>query len=1276
MRLLSAAGPRGNCRKLSIVMTEPTREQDRWRQIEEIFLVALDLSPTELPAYLEGACAGDEDLRREVERMIAADQRTEGLLESPVAGLPSWDALQEAAEKDEKTASAPTQVWVGHTSMVQGELLAERFRVVRFIAAGGMGEVYEAEDLELGEQVAIKTVRPELTRDEATMERFRREVQLARRVSHPAVCRCYDIFHHNFPPVEKQPERPSLTFLSMEFLDGETLAERLDRTGPMTTDEALPLVRQIAEGLAAAHDEGIVHRDLKSANVLLVATPRGLRAVVTDFGLARLGSGGGTITKSGLTLGTPAYMAPEQVKGEEITPAADVYALGILMYEMVTGHFPFEADDSLVMALRRLHEDPTSPRHYVQDLDPRWERTILRCLKRTSAERFATAREVIRFLESPAAADPETPGRRWLSVALLAFTLAVLGLMAGWYAGRHPAESPAAVPTMGEEAVVPRRSVAVLGFKNLSNQEEMRWLSMALAEMLTMELAVGERLRTIPGANIARMKVELDLENESSFATDTLKAIQRHLGCDLVVGGAYIVTGEALRLDVRIEDVVEGTAEVLLTESGSQAELLALVARTGRRLRAELGFEEPAASAGVDRALPQAPEAARLYAEGVARLRLFDALGARYKLEAAADIDPGAPLVHAALAESWKSLGYDSEARAAARRAYELREALPPTERTLVEARFHEAMGEREKAVAIYQAWNDLFPDDVDQGLRLAAVQTASGRGEDALATLDELRRLPSPAGDDPRLDLAEAVAAESLSDYRRTLRAAVRGAERSRTLGARWLLANALFHQGRALWRLGKMDEAEEVAIRSEAMLEGLKDRSGFADALNLRANIAENQGRLEEAVKLYEWALAAHREIGYQAGVTQVLNNLAVALRRTDEKRAEALYVEALAIARQLERKRDIAQGLHNLALLRRNQEDLSAAKELFEQSLALAEEIGDRGIESTCLNNLASLLREQGDLDAASETFERALALAREIGDKRGVASRLNNLGILRRQRGELEGAFEAFKESGAIYRELGDERRLRLRLINLASLERKRGYLAASRALYEEVEELQAQVDDTGVRANWLNGFGLVHAAEGDLVTAQRMVEEGIALRRSLGAEARVLVGQTDLAMIHLYAGHPKEAEILARDAARGLVKMEQADDAVIAETLWSRALLAQGRLGEAREVLEKAKPSAVSHDLESRLRFELIQAALDARGPRPEAGFAWIEDLLRQAREMGFGELVLEIRLVQGFAALDGGRIEEGRSQLHELVAEASAQGFLSLAHQAERSLKS
>lgn len=285
-----------------------------------------------------------------------------------------------------------------------GDWVAGRFRILGLLGRGAMGEVYRAEDSLLGENVALKVLPADAEETAVAVKRFLKEIRLGRRISHPNVCRVFD---SGLDRGNRAGGRSrSLYFFTMELLEGETLGHRLQRQGRMGVEEARPILRQVAEGLAAAHGAGVVHRDLKSENILLVLSEPGApaRVVVMDFGLARtLRWDEWTPITHGL-LGTPAYMAPEQVEGgRAITPAADVYALGVVLYQMLTDALPFHGGGPFETALKRLTHDPPPPSRLVPDLDPRWEDLILRCLARDPAHRFATARDVLDALPAPGA---------------------------------------------------------------------------------------------------------------------------------------------------------------------------------------------------------------------------------------------------------------------------------------------------------------------------------------------------------------------------------------------------------------------------------------------------------------------------------------------------------------------------------------------------------------------------------------------------------------------------------------------------------------------------------------------------------------------------------------------------------------------------------------------------------------------------------------------------------------------------------------------------------
>jgi serine/threonine protein kinase len=294
-----------------------------------------------------------------------------------------------------------------------GDLVAKRYKVVRVVGSGSTGEVYEALDTALGGAVALKTLKPAFSSHAVERERFRREIQSARKVTHPNVCRIFDL------GIEEMGKQQRI-FLTMELLSGQSLAQRLSKAEPYSYAEALPVISQLANGLQAAHDSGVVHRDLKPGNIMLLEPSPGrgaARAVITDFGLALSDDQTGIrLTESADLVGTPEYMAPEQGDVGKVTPAADIYALGLIVYEMLTKRRPFDSEPTpMANILKRRNQPPRSLRALLPDVDPVWDATVARCLQRVPEARFPRATDVVAALEGRIAPMPEPPKKGGLS---------------------------------------------------------------------------------------------------------------------------------------------------------------------------------------------------------------------------------------------------------------------------------------------------------------------------------------------------------------------------------------------------------------------------------------------------------------------------------------------------------------------------------------------------------------------------------------------------------------------------------------------------------------------------------------------------------------------------------------------------------------------------------------------------------------------------------------------------------------------------------------------
>ena len=306
---------------------------------------------------------------------------------------------------------------IDHGRFEPGAIFDDRYRIIGRIGKGGMGEVYRADDLKLGQPVALKFLPADLDNDPARLTQLHSEVRMARQVSHPNVCRVYDVGEHE-----------GHTFLSMEYVDGEDLASLIRRIGRFPEDRAIELARQICAGLAAAHDRGVVHRDLKPANIMLDGSGK-IR--ITDFGLA--GAAGET-----LRAGTPAYMAPEQLAGGEVTPRSDIYALGLVLYELFTGRRAIEGRNFAELIARREQEGITKPSEIVRDLDPSIDRAIMRCVEPDPAQRPRSALAVAAALPggdplAAALAAGETPSPEMVAAAGTTSALKPAGAFAGLF---------------------------------------------------------------------------------------------------------------------------------------------------------------------------------------------------------------------------------------------------------------------------------------------------------------------------------------------------------------------------------------------------------------------------------------------------------------------------------------------------------------------------------------------------------------------------------------------------------------------------------------------------------------------------------------------------------------------------------------------------------------------------------------------------------------------------------------------------------------------------
>lgn len=1136
-----------------------------------------------------------------------------------------------------------------------GDLLAGRFRVIAFLNEGAVGEVYEAEDTELKVRVAVKVLRPEIAHDPVEMERFRREIHLAREVTHRNVCRTFDLFRHR-----------EVVFLTMELVRGETLAERLARAGALPPEEALPIVRQMAEALAAAHEAGVIHRDFKSENVILSQSGSGLRVVVTDFGLAVGGSTGregeARLTTTGHMVGSPAYMAPEQVRAEEVTRATDVYALGVVIYEMLTGELPFLGETAFATAVKRLTEPPPSLRAKRAGLDPVWERVILRCLRPDPDGRFSDPMEVPWALVGDDAARglPPRTGRRgraaWAGAAVgLVVAVAALAM---WRVGVGVEDRAGDLSRGG--ATEARRTVMVLGFDNRTGSPELDWVGDLLTAALPAELAAGGRLRAVPGEWVVQIRRDLDVARVLELVGGTRDRLVALTGADLLIRGSYALEGSeearrSLFLEAWIEEGSGGRRVAVVGEPAAAGGLTAAVGRLGEALRRRLGGGRvplPQRSA-LAASRPAEPEAVRLWAEGYRRLHRGEARAAADLLERAVAADPESVRIRLSLANALAGVGEVARAHDQASLAVAAAGELPPADRLRIEARERELAQDWEGAADRYRQLLERFPDDLEAGLAKAAVEIAGGDLAKARATLGGLRDLPAHLAADPRIDLATARLAGAAGSFEEQWTAAGRVAVAADARRDRHRFGEARLVQGQALIRLGRPQEA--LAFLREA-------RQLFLLTGDLASSAAATrwQGRAHQAGKdpaaareSLEEALAACRRIGDRGGEAQVLAELAVVLSDAGrQEEGEARYRESLALARALGDHRQEARVLHQLGVRHELSADYGAAAELYLAAVTLHEQAGDEDSLGSDLHGAARSLASAGDLDAARRLESRALEIFRRRGDRLAAAKAERNLGWLAREKGDLLVAGRHFDQALADYRAAGERAGEALVLNDLALLLRRQDQLWRAEQLFAEVAELYQGVGSTSGRAAALANLGGVQARRGHLAQAEEALRKAVALNREAGDRRGLARTWIRLAELRIDRGALGEAEELARQALAVLRELETTGEEPYALHALGRIHLARGKLGSARSWLEEA--------LEARLRLgRTLEVARDrlalAQVAYQEGRFEEAERFAEAARSELHAQRAVgdEARalLLAGQIRLAQGRLEEARQTL-------------------------
>ena len=776
---------------------------------------------------------------------------------------PEMPTMASPTSLEEWVKSRPTGSIPVASVLTEGLEIAERYRVRKLLGMGGMGAVYLVHDDELDRDVALKLIRSDIGENPEALERFKREIQLSSKVTHRNVLRVYDLGASG-----------GIKYLTMQFVEGEDLSTVLKRAGRLATPRLTRIFRQILEGLRAAHEQGVIHRDLKPQNIMLDASDN---VYVTDFGLAKSLEQSG-MTQTGAIVGTPYYMSPEQVKGSPIDHRSDIYSLGVILYEMSTGRLPFTGSSPYEVMAQRLQRLPEPAGRINPDLPSYLSKILDRCLMVDTAARYQTIEEILRDLDAGGFRTTmrfEVAKRPWLRPAAAVLLAAVvLGGAAIAFRGRR-AGPTAPQPSQPGAATQPV-SLAILPFRNASGDSSLDWLGPSLAEMLRTDVGRSASLRTVPSDRLHQILGDLRISADSTFDPATLRKLAKFSNADTVIWGQYLKFGNEIRIDATLEDVKRQRSIALKAQAPSQSGLQAAIDQLAQSIRDGLSLSSDALEelkATAFKPSTKSLEALRAYNEGLQLARQGRNSEALKKFQESIQADPEFALAYAKLGQTYASLGYDTEAEQSSRHAVELSEKLPAPEKYLINASHARIVNDTDKAIAAYETLAKASPDDSEVNFELAALYEASGAFDQARAhykkVLEHDPKYVAALLASGRVEIKAGNPQGSLDFLNQALSLAIQ-------LGQDEEKADVLHAIGAAYQGLDKPSEAQRYYQESLEIKRRIGQKRGIAVTLGRIAQVQEQLGNLDAALASYKEALQIQREIGDKKGTGLTLIDL----------------------------------------------------------------------------------------------------------------------------------------------------------------------------------------------------------------------------------------------------------------------------------------------------------------------------------------------------------------------------------------------------------------
>jgi len=806
-----------------------------------------------------------------------------------------------------KTLETPTE------ELTRGSVFAGRYEIIEELGKGGMGRVYRVEDKKIKKEIALKLIKPEIASDKKTIERFKNELTTARGVRHKNVCGMFDL-----------GEEKGQHYITMEYVSGGDLKRFIRRAKRLDTGTAISIAKQICEGLEEAHNLGIVHRDLKPQNIMIDTDGN---ARIMDFGIARSIKEKG-ITGAGVMIGTPEYMSPEQVEAKDIDQRSDIYSLGIILYEMLTGHLPFEADTPFAIGVKHKSETPKNPKEFNPQIPDDLSGVILKCLEKEKANRYQSTREVKSELEKIEqglpTADRVIPQKKPLTsreftvqlnmkklffpaLAVFAFVVLVLILWSPWkQKGSAPISSD-------------KPSLAILYFENNTGDDELDHWRKGLSELLITDLSQSKYFRVLSGDRIYDILREMNLLDAESFSSRDLDGIASRGGAKYILRGGYTKAADTFRININLQDVETGESIGSETVTGKgEGSFFALIDELTRQIKENFQLSAQAIAADLDKEIGKitsnVPEAFRYYSEARKYHHRVEYREAIQLYEKAVSLDPEFAMAYRGLAAAYSNISERAKSQEFIQKAFELSDRISDRERYQIQGQFYyQSWRTYDQAIEVFNKLIELYPDDLLGNNYLGIIYNAIGEWDKAVEkhkicveVQKDILNCGNLAGKYERIGLYDE-ARRVWEDYLQTepdvpgvhtnlgrnhlyqgrYQLALEEADKAFLLNPRY--RSSFFLRGDAYYLNGEFERAEEEYLK---ILEISGDKSTHLGPKFRLAALYFAQGKIEKGKRELEqrMSLAAELNIKSQQANSQFFYSSHVSLKDPEQALEEA--------------------------------------------------------------------------------------------------------------------------------------------------------------------------------------------------------------------------------------------------------------------------------------------------------------------------------------------------------------------------------------------------